>query len=418
MSKLTERAVVNQLCLHSDCGFPLPPCQSAYRTGHSTETALVKVQSDILLNMDQQKVTQLILIDLSSAFDRVDHDILLNITNCSFGVSGTALNWLSSYLQSRSQRICINSAASEQFKLDQGVPQGSCLGPVVFTDYSSPVFSVNDQHGKQGHAFADDYQVYCGFLPDSLYSNCESMELCIRDINSWMQGMKLKMNNSKTEYILFGTPQQLAKCTNTAINIGGYEAHALNCVRNLGAYFDKHMSMEERVKFKCRAAYAQLYNIVKIIKYLDQQNTEKLIHALVHSHIDYCNALLIGLPKYLIRKLQLVQNTAARVVYRIGKYDHITPVLKSLHWLPVEFRIKYKICLLTFNSLHGHGPEYMSEMLTHRSIHYGLRSQDDLKLDVPRTKRKTLGDRAFKVAAPKLELPSQRCSQLQQCQYF
>ena len=95
----------------------------------------------------------------------------------------------------------------------------------------------------------------------------------------------------------------------------------------------------------------------------------------------------------------MVQNTAARVLCRIGKFDHITPELKSLHWLPVEFSIKYK---MTFNSLHGHGPEYMSEMLTPRIIHYGPRSQDGLKLDVPRTKRKTLGDRAFKVAAPKL----------------
>ena len=147
MSKLTERAVVNQLCLHSDCGFPLPPCQSAY-----TKTALVKVLSDILLNMDQQKVTQLVLIDLSSAFDTVPHDILLNIMNCSFGVSSTALNWFSSYLQSRSQRIFINGTTSEQFKLDQGVPQGSCLGPVEFTRYSSPVFSIIDLHGKLGHA--------------------------------------------------------------------------------------------------------------------------------------------------------------------------------------------------------------------------------------------------------------------------
>ena len=97
-SKLTERAVVNQLCLHSEFGFPLPPCQSAYRAGLPI-TALVKVQSDILLNMDQQKVTQLVLIGLSSAVDTVDHDILFNIMNCTFGVSCTALNWFSTYLQ-------------------------------------------------------------------------------------------------------------------------------------------------------------------------------------------------------------------------------------------------------------------------------------------------------------------------------
>ena len=123
-------------------------------------------------------------------------------------------------------------------------------------------------------------------------------------------------------------------------------------------------------KSKCRAAYAQLYNIGKIRKYLDHLSADKLIHALVHSHIDTCNALLFGLPKYFIKKLQMVQNTAARVLCSVGKYGHITPTLYRLHWLPVEFRINYKICLLTFNALNGRGPQYPSEMLTTRSVHY------------------------------------------------
>ena len=112
--------------------------------------------------------------------------------------------------------------------------------------------------------------------------------------------MQLKLNHSMMEYILIGTTQQPAKCTNMAINIVSKELHALNCVRNMGAYLDKHMTMEQHVKSKCRAAYAQLYIIGNVRKYLDHQSSEKLIHALVHSHIDYCNVLLIGLPKYLI----------------------------------------------------------------------------------------------------------------------
>ena len=232
--------------------------------------------------------------------------------------------------------------------------------------------------------------------------NRKSMEQCNSEISTWMVGMKIKLNNSKTEYILIGTRQQLAKCINMTIDIGGDEVHALNCVRNVGAYFDKHMTMEQHVKSKCRAAYAQLYNIGKVRKYIDHQNAEKLIHTLVHSHIDYCNALLIGLPKYLIQELEMVQNTAARVFCTIGKYDHITSPLKALHWLPVEFRIKYKTCLLPFNFLHGHGPEYISETLIPIIIHYGLRRQDNLTLVMPRTKRKTLGVWAFKVAVPKL----------------
>ena len=105
--------------------------------------------------------------------------------------------------------MCINGIVSEQFKLDYGVPHGSCLRPVEFTEYSSPVFSIVYQHGKLRHAYVDDHQVYC---------NRESMERCISDINTWMQGMKLKLNHSKTEYILSGTPRQIAKCTNILIN--------------------------------------------------------------------------------------------------------------------------------------------------------------------------------------------------------
>jgi hypothetical protein len=216
-----------------------------------------------------------------------------------------------------------------------------------------------------------------------------------------MQSMKLKMNDAKTEYIVIGTPQQLAKCSETSITIGNSIIEASDFVRNLGAYFDKHMSMEHHINTKCRAAYAQLYNIGKIRKYLDAKSAETLIHALVHSHIDYCNALLTGLPKCLIRKLQMVQNTAARVLCGIRKHEHITPTLKKLHWLPVANRIQYKVCILTFKALHGHGPKYIKDMLTIRSTDYGLRSSDTVTLEVPRSKHKTLGDRAFYAAAPK-----------------
>ena len=126
-----------------------------------------------------------------------------------------------------------------------------------------------------------------------------------------------------------------------------------------------------------------------------------MIGVVVHSHIDYCNALLVSLLKYLIHELQMVQNTAARVLCRIGEYGHTTPTLKSPVWLPVEFRIKYNTCQLT-DSIHGQGPEYISEMLVLSIIQYGIRSQDEIRLVVPRTKRNTLGDRTFRVAAPKL----------------
>ena len=148
VSLLTEQGIAAlSVCLQSRA---LPPCQSAYRAGHSTETDLVKIQSDILLNMDQQKVTQLVLIVLSSAFDTLDYDILLKIMNCTFGVSATALNWFSSCLQSRSQRVIISGMVSDQTDLDQGVLQGSCIGPAEFKEYSSLAFMSLISTGNWG----------------------------------------------------------------------------------------------------------------------------------------------------------------------------------------------------------------------------------------------------------------------------
>jgi flagellar biosynthesis chaperone FliJ len=172
-------------------------------------------------------------------------------------------------------------------------------------------------------------------------------------------------------------------------------------VRNLGSYFDQYMSMSHHIKIKCQAAYAQLHHIAKIRKYLDQASAETLIHGLVHSHLDYSNALLAGLPKNLLQKLQMVQNAAARVLCWISKYDHIQPTLKQLHWLPVTYRITFKLCVLTHKALHGTGPTYLRDMLHIRSSEYSLRSTDTLTLEVPKTRRRTLGDRAFLAVAPR-----------------
>ena len=139
------------------------------------------------------------------------------------------------------------------------------LGPIELTEYTSPVFSVIHEHGKQGHTYADDHQAYCGFYQNSINTEHESMEQCISDIRHWMLNRKLKMNNTKTEHILIDT-QQLTKCTNTSM--GNSVIQATDHVGNLGAYFDKHMSMKKHVMTKCQAAYAQLHNISKIRKCL------------------------------------------------------------------------------------------------------------------------------------------------------
>ena len=160
--------------------------------------------------------------------------------------------------------------------------------------------------------------------------------------------------------------------------------------------------MNTHVNKLCSAAYFHLYNFKRIRKYLTQQTCEQLVHAFVTSRIDYCNSLLYGLPAKQLDKIQRVQNTAARIIFRLPKFCHITPTLFSLHWLPVRYRIDFKICLLTFKAIHGFAPSYLCELITVKeSQRYSLRSSSELLLRMPsRITKKTLGDRAFQVAAP------------------
>ena len=126
------------------------------------------------------------------------------------------------------------------------------------------------------------------------------------------------------------------------------------------------MSFNEQISKICKSSHYHLRNIGKIRKYLDESSTKTLIHAFVTSKLDYCNALLNGLPKYQINRLQLVLNTAARVVSHTRKYEHITPVLIGLHWLPVSYRITFKILLLTYKALNNLAPSYLSDLLSQR----------------------------------------------------
>ncbi|CAB3987345.1 Hypothetical predicted protein, partial [Paramuricea clavata] len=214
ISKLIERAVYNQTHDHIlRCGF-YPVLQSAYRRYHSTETALLKVLNDILLSMNSQRVTLLVLLDLSSAFDTIDHGILLERLRSKFGIRGKVLSWFSSYLSGRSQRVMLNGTLSDSSDLNFGVPQGSCLGPLLFILYASKLFDIINNHSPDSHGFADDTQLYVSFKPDYPCDQCEAisvMESCVNDLRKWMIQDKLKLNDGKTELLIIGSKQQLEK---------------------------------------------------------------------------------------------------------------------------------------------------------------------------------------------------------------
>ena len=228
------------------------------------------------------------------------------------------------------------------------------------------------------------------------------------DISIWMKTNKLKLNDDKSEVLMFGMPKQLEKLNISELKIENTMFTASSKARNLGVIMDKHLSMGPYASSVCKSGHYHLRNLSQVRKYLDPSSCEKAVHAFVTSRLDFCNSLLAGVKKNSLLKLQRVQNAAAKVVTKKKKYDHVTPLLQKLHWLPIEKRIIFKILIITYKCLNGVGPFYItSDLLTIQPVR-NTRSANTILLHQPRTKLKFAGDRAFSSIAPKLwnSLPS------------
>ena len=187
-----------------------------------------------------------LLLDMSAAFNTVDHRILLECLSSKFGFTGDAFNWFRSYLSQKSQRVVIRGTVSAKFDAPRGVPQGSCLGPLLFIIYASKLFDVIEKHLPVSHCYADDTQLYIAFCPteergesDAVYA----MERCIEeDIRIWMSEDKMVMNAEKTEFLLIGTRQQLAKINLSHITVGATDIVPQPVAKNLGVWFDSNLT--------------------------------------------------------------------------------------------------------------------------------------------------------------------------------
>jgi len=411
LDKLLEKCAYNQLNDYLNVNSLYGKVQSAYRKGHSTETALLKIHNDVMLALDKRLDVILVLLDLSAAFDTIDHSILFQRLHIRFGLSGNVLNWIKSFLCGRYQKVCIDgSMVSKAKPLEFGVPQGSILGPVLFSLYVTPLEDIISSHGCSSMIYADDTQIYITCNRDS---SLATLENCVSDLRSWMSSNFLALNDAKTEVIYFSSKfKNVNNAASVSVKIGDYNIVPSGVVRNLGVMFNADACMSTQVSQICKTASYSLYRLSKIRKYVNQETAEKLVHAFISSHLDYCNSLLVGLPDFQLRRLQSIQNSAARLIRGVSVRQqlHVTPILRDLHWLPVALRIVFKILCIVFKCIHcAYAPTYLKELIVPRQAQRHLRSNDSLILHVPHVKTlKTYGDRAFSVKAPQLwnSLPS------------
>ena len=400
LSKVLEKVVASQLTAHIEGNHLQTPFQSAYRASHSVETALLKVHNDIVQALAERKGVLLVLLDLSAAFDTVDHDIMTERLVAS-GVNGLALKWIQSYLSGRTQCVKIGKVCSTPINVNCGVPQGSVLGPLLFTLYTNPLGDILGPHCRF-HFYADDTQCYLVFDMCQIGPATLSMSECISSVSKWLLKNKLLCNNDKTEFIVIRSPYTRDVPSIAGIKVVDCVVDPADSARNLGVIFDKHLSFKQHISNIVRSANLGIHNISRIRKYLSMPTARRYTQLLITSRLDFCNSLLIGLPAASISKLQRVQNSAARLVTRSRRSEHITPVLRDLHWLPVPQRIEYKVLMITFKAIHGLAPVYLRDLISVRSQSRVLRSSSHIRLTQPKPLGSGYGERAFASAAPRL----------------
>lgn len=321
------------------------------------------------------------------------------------GIQGKAHEWFKSYLASRKQCVIINGELSVPSQLTVGVPQGSVLGPLLFLVYMLPLRRIIESFEIQRHSFADDSQLYNYFTlgdPASFSTCIKQVEKCAAAVRAWMISNKLKINDSKTEFLIIAPKKHLTKImqTHPTITIGTEHITPVHVVRNLGSTFDSTMSMEPHTNIVVRNVFYHIRRVGKIRGHLDEGTATKVLHALITSRLDINNGLLAGSPQSNIRRLQVAHNASARMLTRTKKREHISPVLERLHWLPVNKRILFKILITVYKSLHDSAfPLYMKELISEHKPVRSLRSGDSMHLSVPRS-HNTYGDRAYINYAP------------------
>ena len=306
------------------------------------------------------------------------------------------LRWIRSYLSNRKQKVKLGNSFSDVFSLPYGVPQGSVLGPLLFTLYTTPLSNIISNFNVTHHLYADDTQIYLALDNRNFDSSFAELTECLTCIQNWMAGVKLKLNPEKTEFIIIGDRQARESLINKfPTQLLGNSISPTDTVKNLGVIFDSGNTFSNHITNMCRACYYHLKDLRRIRKFLSVETAALLANSMISSRLDYCNSLLYGISKYNVAKLQKIQNALCRIVFRLDRTSHVTPFLQKLHWLPITYRILFKYNLITFKAINFSQPIYLSSLIKTSCLTRGNR----LSLSSA-SHKKAIGRRGFVVASP------------------
>ena len=356
VSKIIERAVHNHVYSYVTQNCILNVHQSGFRPKYSTETALVDMVDDWLLNINSGQMTGVAFIDLRKAFDTVNHEILIDKLRV-IGASSITLKWFKSYLSNRIQRVSYNEVVSDALPISTGVPQGSILGPLLFLIFINDMPNVI-KHGKIS-MYADDTTLYVSDKDVNVIS--KKLTEDIRAITTWLRMNKLFLNIDKTNIMLVGSSSRLRSVQDDefTVMVNGLKLDRVRKAKCLGVVIDDELLWHKQVNGVTQKLFCKIALLRQLSSFLDSSTMNILYKSLVQPHFDYCSVIWFGRFIEDVHKLNVLQKRCARIILGVNSLTSSTVMFPKLGWKVLQDRCDYFKSLLMFKALNNLAPAYL-----------------------------------------------------------
>jgi hypothetical protein len=357
VSKLLENIVHEQLTNYLNINKLIPKFQSAYRYKHSTTTALLKIQTDIINILAKGESVIYLSLDITAAFDTIIHLLLLKCLK-NIGISGTPLKWFRSYLKNRKIKVKAKKIFSKLFDLIIGIPQGGVLSPTLYSIYISDICQLLKKYNIQFHLYADDIIIYFTSKNLTIDQIQEKVNIFMTAIQNYMLDKHLKLNPNKTEIMHISHKAKL-NLKFDSLSINNIRVTLKSAIKSIGYTIDNKFTFKHQISQTIKKCNYALHSISKIRQFLDHNATKILINALVISKLEYNLELLFNINQKDINKLDKILKKSTRIIFKLKKRDNVREYMKKLKWLPIIERIKLKNIKIIHNGIRYKSPEYI-----------------------------------------------------------
>ena len=380
-----ERILYDQLYNYLTKFELLSDSQFGFRKFHSTATALLDCTNDWYMNLDRKMFNLVVLIDLKKAFDTVDHQILLKKLEL-YGIKGQALSFLESYLSNRNQKCQIQGSVSSEKLIKCGVPQGSILGPLFFLLYINDLPQCLDK--TKPRLFADDTNLTVS--GDSITDLETAVNSDLEKLRKWIIANKLSLNVAKTEFMLIGSKQMIKNISILQLNVK-IENESIKQVyesKTLGVTIDQHLSWKTNTENICKKITSGISALRRLKEFADKQTLLSVYNAIVRPYFDYCCEVWDVFGETQSKRLQKLQNRAARIILNMSNDIDHSVALQALGWKPLKTERKKRKAKIMYKLLNKMGPKSLSNLFTYKGevTNYKLRNiSSSLCLPHPRT---------------------------------